>query len=113
MYNIIMFKAKWDRQIIVYMYFSKYIVRDIISTTVLKIKVWENYKMNGMLLFSRIKVFENISILLVNAEWMNIVAFKMHFRASQSQIMKNKPLQNYSLHKIFTAHFPSKHHFCP
>ena len=38
-----MFKAKWDRQIKVYFYLSKIIVRDITSQTV-KVKICEKYK---------------------------------------------------------------------
>ena len=40
-YNIITFNAKWDRQIKVVVFFSKNIVRDIISNTVLKVKICE------------------------------------------------------------------------
>ena len=50
MYKIIMLKAKWDRQIKVYVYISQNIARDIISETVLKIKICEKYKISGMLL---------------------------------------------------------------
>ena len=63
MYNIITFKTKWNRQINVYVYFFKNIVRDNISKTVLKVKICEKYKISGMLLISRIKIFENTSIL--------------------------------------------------
>ena len=41
MYNIIIVKAKWDRQIKSYFYCSKNIDRDIISKTALKVKICE------------------------------------------------------------------------
>ena len=36
-----MFKAEWDRQIKVYVYFWKYIVRDIVSKTVESKNMWK------------------------------------------------------------------------
>ena len=56
-YHINMFKAKWDRQLKVYVNFSKNIVRDIFCKTVLKIKICEKSKISGMLLISPIKIF--------------------------------------------------------
>ena len=44
-------------------------VKYIISRTVLKIEICEKYKRSGMLLIFRIKIFENTSILLINAAW--------------------------------------------
>ena len=43
MYNIIMFKAKLEDQLKVYVYLKKNIICDIISKTVLKIKISEKY----------------------------------------------------------------------
>ena len=42
MYKIVMFKAKWDHQIKVYIYFSKNSIRDIISKTVEKNAIIHN-----------------------------------------------------------------------
>ena len=44
-YNFSMLKAKWDRQIKVYNYFTKHIVRDNIHKTVLKEKYVKNTKL--------------------------------------------------------------------
>ena len=77
-----MFKAKWDRQIRVYLYLKKTIVRDVIFKTVLKVKVCEKYKISSMLLIFRIEIFENTSILWINATWMNMITLKMYFQAS-------------------------------
>ena len=63
-----MYKAKWDRQITVHYYFSKNIVRDIFSKTVLKVKICEKYKISGMLLIFWMKIFQNTSMLLFDAE---------------------------------------------
>ena len=43
-YNIIMYKAKWDRQIKVHIHFSKNIVCNIFSKKVLKVKILKNTK---------------------------------------------------------------------
>ena len=49
--------------------------------TVLEVnKIWAKYKMSGMLLFCRRKIFENTSILITNAEWMNMIALKYIFK---------------------------------
>ena len=66
MYNIIMFKAKWDRQIKVYIDLKKNTARDIISKTVLKVEIYEKYEISDMLLISQIKIFQNILLY----EWM-------------------------------------------
>ena len=44
--------------------FFKNIVRDIISKTVLKVKICEKYKISGTFLISRIKIFGNTSIFI-------------------------------------------------
>ena len=90
-YNSIMFKAKWDRQIRVYLYLKKTIVRDVISKTVLKVKICEKYKISSMLLIFQIKIFENTSILWINATWMNMITLKMYFQAS---ITNNKKMSS-------------------
>ena len=58
------------------------IVRDIISSTMLKIKIYDYYKISGMLLISQIKIFEDTSVLWINAARMNMTAVKMYFQAS-------------------------------
>ena len=62
------------------MFILKKIVTDIISKTVLKIKICEKYKISGMLLISQIKIFENTSILSINAAGMNMIALKCIFK---------------------------------
>ena len=54
----------------------KNIVRDMISTTVLKVNICEKYKISSTLLISRIQIFENTLILWINATWMNMRALK-------------------------------------
>ena len=54
-YNILMFKAKWDRQIKVCVYLKK--ISSVIST-VLKVKICEKHKISGMLLISSITIFK-------------------------------------------------------
>ena len=97
LYNIIMFKTKWYRQIKSYVYLKKNIVRDIISKTLLKTNLCEKYKSSGMLQTSCMKTFENTSILWTVAAWMNMIAWKMYFK-HQSQITKIEQFQNYSSH---------------
>ena len=110
MYNIMMFTAQWGPQIKVYVH--KNIVCDIISKTVLKIKTCEKYKITGMMLISQKTMFQNTSILCLNAAWMNIIALKRGFR-HHSEITKNEQFENYSSHKNFTAYFLPEHHFSP
>ena len=71
----------------------------MISKTVLKVKICEKYKISSILLNSRREIFENASILWINATRMNIIALKMHILAS---ITNNKIEQfpNYSSYKI-------------
>ena len=45
----------------IYLYFSKHTVRDIISKTVLKIKMYEKYKFSRMLLISPVKHIDFIN----------------------------------------------------
>ena len=68
MYSIVMFTAKWDRQIKVYVYFKNNIVRDIIPKSVLKIQLCEKYKISGMLPIYRITI---CATLFVNKWSMN------------------------------------------
>ena len=63
--------------------------------TALKVKLCEKYKFSGMLLISWKKTLENTLILLINAEWINMIVLKMYFK-HQSQITKNEQFQNYS-----------------
>ena len=83
--------------------FKKNIVHDVISKRVVKTKICEKYKISSMLLIARIKIFENTSILSINAKWMNMIALKCIFK-HQSQITKNEPCQNYSSHKKTLSH---------
>ena len=63
-----MYKAKWDRQIKLHIYFKKNIVRNIFSKTVLKVKICEKYKISGMLLIVWMEIFKNAPISLFDAE---------------------------------------------
>ena len=79
------------------MFIVRNIIRNIISKAVLIIEICEKYKTRGMLLISRIKIFENTSILWIHASWIRI-------RKHQSQIIKNERFQYHSLYKNTLAH---------
>ena len=66
-----MFKTKCDLQIEIYI--IQKIVRDIISKTVLKIEVCYIYKISSMLLFFKIMILVNTSILWINAAQVNMI----------------------------------------
>ena len=101
-YHII--KAAWEHQMKVCVYFPNNIVRDILSKTVLKVKICEKYKISVCCYFF-IRVFTNTSILWMNATWMNMIAFKMCFK-QRSQIRKNEQFQKFSSLKRLYHTFP-------
>ena len=113
MYHIIMFKANWCRQIKVYVYFSKNIVHDIISRRVLKVKICEKYKISGMLLILRIKIFRNISIIINKCNMNEYDSFKNVFSSIDHKERKMRNAKIIHHIKNCIAHFPSEHHFRP
>ena len=52
---------------------------DIFSKTVLQVKICENNKISDMFLVSWMRIFQNTSMLSINAARMNMVALKMYF----------------------------------
>ena len=95
-YNIIIFKAKWDRQIKVYVYFFFQKISSVIffSKTVLKVKICEKYKICGMLLISWIKIFTKYFNFMNKCSMNEYDSVKMYSK-HQSQITKKEQFQNY------------------
>ena len=88
MWNTNVHNANCAYQIKLYAYFPKNILRDIVSTTEWKRKIYQKFRFGDLLLIFAIEIIINNFNLRINAEWTNLLVLNIFYEAPITNIKK-------------------------